>query len=256
MRKIIIAGNWKMHKGLAEVQQFCEQMVQSLAPMELGRVVPLIAPAFPFLQEALKHSSGSALQVAAQDVSANDNGAFTGEVSACMLSSLGLRYGIIGHSERRQYHGETDAIVNQKLGKLRAMGITPIVCIGESLSQRESGKTEDVVLRQLNGSLNGLAMQTGTEIIIAYEPVWAIGTGLTATPRQAQEVHRTIRDWLTDKYGNAIAQELSILYGGSVKPDNLASLLAESDIDGGLIGGASLKAQDFVEMVKTGTKVM
>ena len=254
MRKLIIAGNWKMNKDLAEVREFCAYVTASLPTIEQERVIPLIAPAFPFLQEALQMAENTALQIAAQDVSANDDGAFTGEVSARMMSSLGLRFCIVGHSERRQYHGETDAIVAQKMGKLLSRGITPLVCIGESLSQRESGSTEEVVIRQLNGSLKGLEMQTGTEIIIAYEPVWAIGTGLTATPQQAQEVHALIRQWLIEKYGKTVAENVSILYGGSVKKDNLAALLSERDIDGGLIGGASLKADDFTQMVQTGCK--
>lgn len=252
MRKLIIAGNWKMNKDLTEVQEFCKHVAESLPEIELGRVIPLIAPASPFLQEALQIAGSTALKIAAQDVSANDDGAFTGEVSARMLSSLGLQFCIVGHSERRQYHGETDAIVAQKMTKLLSRGIIPLVCIGESLSQRESGDTEEVVVRQLNGSLKGLVLHSGQEVIIAYEPVWAIGTGLTATPGQAQEVHALIRSWLREKYGREIAQNVSILYGGSVKKDNLASLLAERDIDGGLIGGASLKAEDFISMVQTG----
>lgn len=252
MRKLIIAGNWKMNKDLTEVQEFCKHVVEALPEIELGRVIPLIAPASPFLQEALQIAGSTALKIAAQDVSANDDGAFTGEVSARMLSSLGLQFCIVGHSERRQYHGETDAIVAQKMTKLLSRGIIPLVCIGESLSQRENGDTEEVVVRQLNGSLKGLVLHSGQEVIIAYEPVWAIGTGLTATPGQAQEVHALIRSWLREKYGRDIAQNVSILYGGSVKKDNLASLLAERDIDGGLIGGASLKAEDFISMVQTG----
>lgn len=249
MRKLIIAGNWKMNKGLSETRSFVQAVVPQLNTVELGRVIPLIAPAYPFLTEALRESFSSALMIAAQDVSANDKGAYTGEVSASMLASLGLKYCIIGHSERRQYHGETDASVNQRLFKLLKQGITPIVCIGETLAQRDAGTTEKVVLSQLKGGLQNLQMDNGNEIIIAYEPVWAIGTGRTATPQQAQEVHAIIRLWLSENYGQSVAQNLSILYGGSVKPENLKELLECADIDGGLIGGASLQENDFLAMV-------
>lgn len=255
MRKIIIAGNWKMNKDLGETRVFIAKVGSALAEMALGRVFPLVAPAYPFLGEALRLADGTPLQVSAQDVSAHDDGAFTGEVSARMLGSLGLKYGIVGHSERRQYHAETDAIICTKMHKLLSHRIRPIVCVGESLAQREAGDTEEVVLEQLNACLKGLEMHSGEEIIIAYEPVWAIGTGRTATPQQAQEVHALIRFWLSKSYSQAIADKLCILYGGSVKPDNIKELLACEDIDGGLIGGASLKEEDFINMVKTATTI-
>jgi len=255
MRKIFIAGNWKMNKGLAETRDFLHKVVPELSQGEMKNVIPLIAPAYPFLSEALRESFGSPLQVAAQHVSCNANGAFTGEVSADMLASLGLKYCIVGHSERRQYHCETDAGVRDRMFRLFSENITPIMCLGETLEQRDAGHTEDVVLAQLNGCLEEIELNTGTEIIIAYEPVWAIGTGRTATPDQAQEVHALIRNWLKDNYSATVAENLSILYGGSVKPDNLKELLACADIDGGLIGGASLKAEDFLAMVKTAISV-
>ncbi|MDD4309321.1 MAG: triose-phosphate isomerase [Candidatus Cloacimonetes bacterium] len=250
MRKIIIAGNWKMNKGLDETRDFFQEVVSALRGVELGSIVPVVAPAYPFLAEALRESFGSDILVSAQEVSLNSDGAYTGEVSAAMLKSLNLPYCIIGHSERRQYHNESDANVQHKLLKLLAHGITPIVCIGETLAQRDANQTEAVVLAQLKGCLQDVPLKTGTEIIIAYEPVWAIGTGRTATPEQAQEVHALIRSWMMENYSGVVATNLSILYGGSVKPDNLALLLACEDIDGGLIGGASLKAEDFIEMVK------
>lgn len=250
MRKIIIAGNWKMNKGLTDTRDFCKAIVETLQGVELGQVMPLIAPAFPFLAEALRESFGSGLQIAAQDVSLHEEGAYTGEVSAAMLASLGLKYGIIGHSERRQYHGETDAQVRQKMLKLFGQQILPIVCIGETLAQRDAGSTKEIILSQLQGCLQEIELKSGQEIIIAYEPVWAIGTGRTASPEQAQEVHALIRNWLRENYSAQVAENLAILYGGSVKPDNLQQLLACEDIDGGLIGGASLKAEDFLAMVK------
>jgi len=249
MRKLIIAGNWKMNKGLNETRSFIQQVVPELGKLDPGRVIPLIAPAYPFLSEALREAFASPLQISAQNVSARNNGAFTGEVSASMLASMGLKYCIIGHSERRQYHGETDESVNQRLFKLLESGITPIVCIGETLEQRDAGETENVVISQLSGGLTGLKLDSGNEIIIAYEPVWAIGTGRTATPQQAQEVHALIRNWLKDNYGENVSENLSVLYGGSVKPDNIKELLECDDIDGGLIGGASLKETDFLAMV-------
>ena len=249
MRKIIIAGNWKMNKDLAETRSFVSQIGLALGDLELGEVIPIVAPAYPFLGEALQLAEETALQICAQDVSANNDGAFTGEVSARMLASMGLKYGIVGHSERRQYHGETDATICIKMHKLLEHKIKPIVCVGETLAQREAGDTEEVVLEQLNGCLKDLQMSSGEEIYIAYEPVWAIGTGKTATPQQAQEVHALIRLWLSKKFHQAIADRLPILYGGSVKPENIKDLLSCPDIDGGLIGGASLKAPDFTSVV-------
>ncbi|MDY0152165.1 MAG: triose-phosphate isomerase [Candidatus Cloacimonas sp.] len=255
MRKIYIAGNWKMNKGLAETREFVKTVVSGLESYACGRVVPLIAPAYPFLVEALRESFGSALQIAAQDISLHDAGAFTGEVSCTMLASLGLKHCIIGHSERRQYHGETDEEVRLKMQMLFTQNILPIVCIGETLAQRDAGSTKEVIISQLKGCMKDIELATGEEIVLAYEPVWAIGTGRTASPEQAQEVHALIRNWLRENYSPTVAANLPILYGGSVKPDNLASLLACADIDGGLIGGASLKQEDFLKMVEIGIKL-
>jgi len=245
----MIAGNWKMNKGLSETREFVKKLVNTLNSMELKRTIPLIAPPYPFLQEALRESFGSALEIAAQNVSLHSDGAFTGEVSATMLASLGLKYGIIGHSERRQYHNETDSEVLGKMIKLFEQHITPILCIGETLAQRDANQTPATILSQLNGCLQGIELLSGNEIVIAYEPVWAIGTGRTATPEQAQDVHALIRKWLKESYPAEVADNMLILYGGSVKPDNLKSLLACEDIDGGLIGGAALKVDDFIAMV-------
>ena len=249
MRKLIIAGNWKMHKDAKSTEEFCNALAQYLVNHNQIRVLPLIALAFPFLEKALKILNGLPAEVAAQDVSTHLEGAYTGEVSANQLSSLGLHYCIVGHSERRQYHSETDVMVRDKQLRLIEQGMIPIVCLGETLSQRQAGKTEEVILSQLNGCFEGIELRTGRETIIAYEPVWAIGTGLTATANQAEEAHLLIRNWLKEHYSEEIAQNLHILYGGSMKPENIYGLISESDIDGGLIGGASLKIDDFCKMI-------
>ncbi len=251
MRNIIIAGNWKMNKDRFETEQFCNELGMYLKTHDEERVIPLIAPVFPFLAQAQNILFGMPVEVAAQDVSAHAAGAYTGEVSALQLRSLGLNYCIIGHSERRQYHNESNSLIRAKLISLRENDIVPILCIGETLAQRENGDTTKVVLAQLEGCLEQILLETGLEIVIAYEPVWAIGTGKTATSAQAQEVHALIRAWLVKRYGTVIAQQVHILYGGSVKPDNILELLSMEDIDGGLIGGASLKIEDFCAMIET-----
>lgn len=256
MRNIIIAGNWKMNKDLDETREFCTLLAQRLASDPEERVQVLVAPAFPFLKSALCAAKDSPILVAAQDVSANDDGAFTGEVSTSMLTSVGLKHCIIGHSERRQYHLETDALVNRKLIKLLGAGMRPIVCIGETLAQREAGETTAVILSQLTGCFEGIDLESGLETVIAYEPVWAIGTGKTATSAQAQEVHALIRNWLASRYDERIAENMHILYGGSVKPDNVVELLSQADIDGALIGGASLKIDDFTAMTASAVKLI
>ena len=256
MRKTIIAGNWKLNKDATETEEFCIELGLYLGQHTEDRVLPLIAPGFPFLTRALEILSGLPSAVAAQDVSAHSAGAYTGEVSALQLRSLGLTHCIIGHSERRQYHGESDALIRAKLLQLKNSGLIPIVCVGESLAQRENGETEQVVLAQLNGCFEQVELETGREAVIAYEPVWAIGTGKTATAIQAQEVHGIIRSWLVQRYSADIAGRVSILYGGSVKPDNLAELLRQVDIDGGLIGGASLQIKDFCAMLDTAVRVV
>ncbi|HNQ43882.1 MAG TPA: triose-phosphate isomerase [Candidatus Cloacimonadota bacterium] len=250
MRDIVIAGNWKMNKDLTEVRDFCKAISGSFTGKKLGRVLPVIAPAYPFLSAAWRELEGSPVKLAAQDVSSHSSGAFTGEVSATMLASLGVPYCIVGHSERRQYHQESDALIKEKILQLTDAGIKPILCVGETLEQREAGNTAKVVLDQLDGCLHGINIYSPKDIMIAYEPVWAIGTGRNATGEQAQEVHRLIRNWLASKYDRTLAEAISILYGGSVKPDNIAELLAMQDIDGGLIGGASLDAGSFLKMIE------
>lgn len=251
MRKIIVAGNWKMNKDAGETAEFCRALRDGLAEHREAGVLPLVAPVYPFLAQAVEILKGSPAAIAAQDVSPHASGAYTGEVSAAQLASLGLTHCIVGHSERRQYHGETDMLIRDKMTLLRQHGIVPIVCVGETLAQREEGETHTVVLNQLNGCFDGLELAGGPEPVIAYEPVWAIGTGVTATSRQAQEVHLLIRAWLRKRFGIEAAERVPVLYGGSVKPDNFAELLSQPDIDGGLIGGASLKIADFLNLLDT-----
>lgn len=254
MREIVIAGNWKMNKDLIEVRDFCRAIAGAFRGKKLGKVLPIVAPAYPFLGTIMRDLEGSLIKVAAQDVSAHSEGAFTGEVSAKMLASLGLNYVIIGHSERRQYHHESNEVVREKLLAAMDMGLKPILCIGETLEQRDGGITEQVILEQLEGCLRNITLYSSKDVMIAYEPVWAIGTGRNATGEQAQEVHRIIRRWLTVHFDSNLANATSILYGGSVKPENLEDLLKMPDIDGGLIGGASLDAENYLRMVDIALK--
>lgn len=251
MRDIVIAGNWKMNKDAGNVTEFCQALHNGLLGLELRNVKVIVAPTYPFLVHAVDLLQKCSARVSAQDVSAHNDGAFTGEVSATMLASIGVPHCIIGHSERRQYHHESDQTIREKLLRLSETGISPILCVGETLEQREAGHTSQVVLSQLTGCLQDIQLRPGDGFAIAYEPVWAIGTGRTATTEQAQEVHAIIRNWLEVKYSTDIAQTLPILYGGSVKPENIGELLACKDIDGALIGGASLKIADFLSMIET-----
>ncbi len=243
-RRRLVVGNWKMHgsrKGNAEL------LDGILAARPFGCDVAVCVP-YPYLAETAVALAGTDLRWGAQDCSAHEQGAYTGEVSAAMLQEFGCRYVIVGHSERRAYHGEGDQLVADKAKAALARGVTPIVCVGETLAQRDAGETGDVVKRQLAAVIHTLAHCAG-EIVVAYEPVWAIGTGRTATPAQAQDVHALLRAQLRAATG-ARADEMKILYGGSVKPDNARELFAQPDIDGGLIGGASLKAADFVAICR------
>ena len=239
----LIAGNWKMNGGLAANEALITAVLTGL--QKPACAVAMCVPA-PYLAQARALLAGSPVDLGAQDVSSHDAGAFTGEISAAMLKEFGVRYVIVGHSERRQHHGETDAGVADKAAKALAAGITPIVCVGETLAQREAGSTEAVVKRQLAAVIhaNGHCI---SEIVVAYEPVWAIGTGQTASPEQAQQVHAVLRAQL--QAASAQARRIQILYGGSMNAANAARLLGQSDIDGGLIGGASLKAADFLAII-------
>lgn len=215
---------------------------------QLGADVDLLVCPPAVYLDAVRQVAGEKLAVGAQDVYFEADGAFTGEISTSMLKDLSCGYVILGHSERRHVIGETDALINRKVAAALAAGLTPILCVGEMLAEREADQTEQVVSGQLNGSLAGFTSAQMLKVVIAYEPVWAIGTGRTATPEQAQEVHAQIRQWLTQRFGQSVADQIQILYGGSVKPDNANNLLSQPDIDGALIGGASLKADSFLSI--------
>lgn len=242
MRRKLVAGNWKMH---GNHQANAELLSGIAAARPFGCDVAVCVP-FPYLSETAVALAASDVRWGAQDCSAHEQGAYTGEVSVGMLAEFGCRYVIVGHSERRQYHGETDQLVADKAKAALARGVTPIVCVGETLAQRDAGETEAVVKRQLSAVIHTLGHCAG-EMVVAYEPVWAIGTGKVATPEQAQAVHALLRAQL--KAATAHADDMKILYGGSMKPDNAATLLAQPDIDGGLIGGAALKSADFLTII-------
>jgi len=246
-RQKFVCGNWKLHKTVAEAAALVKALADGLAGE--ARVQVAVAPAFTALAAAVAAAKGSPIEVAAQDVHWEVQGAFTGEVSAPMLADVGVQHGIVGHSERRQFFGETDETVRKKVGALLAAGVKPIVCVGELLAEREAGKTLEVVGRQVRGGLGGLTGEQLSLVTVAYEPVWAIGTGKTATTAQAQEVHAAIRALLR-ALGGPVADVIRIQYGGSVKPENAAELMSQPDVDGALVGGASLKASDFLAIVK------
>ena len=245
MNKLIV-GNWKMNGGLASNEALLGAIVDGLSSVSHAQLAVCV-PA-PYLAQVQTRLQGSALAWGSQDVSAHEQGAYTGEVSAHMLKDFACRYAIVGHSERRQYHGETDEVVATKAQRALAAGITPIVCVGETLAEREAGQTEAVVKRQLAAVIHAVGHCT-SELVVAYEPVWAIGTGLTATPEQAQQVHAVLRAQLMA--ASQKANRVHILYGGSMNAANAASLLTQADIDGGLIGGASLKPADFLSIAQS-----
>jgi triosephosphate isomerase len=246
-RQKFVCGNWKMHKTVAEATALVKELADGLAGD--ARVLVAVAPSFTALAAVGAALRGTPLELAAQDVHWEVQGAFTGEVSAPMLADVGVKHGIVGHSERRQFFGETDEAVRKKVGALLLAGLRPIVCVGELLAEREAGRTLEVVGRQVRGGLAGLPPEALAAVTLAYEPVWAIGTGKTATTAQAQEVHAAIRAILRE-LGGAVADSIRIQYGGSVKPENAAELLSQPDVDGALVGGASLKAKDFIAIVK------
>ena len=248
-RRCFIAGNWKMNKSVAESLTLVRELRNAVS-MVRDRVEVAIAPPFTALHPVAKALEDSNIVLAAQNCHASESGAFTGEIAAPMLKELGCSYVILGHSERRQLFGETDAGVNRKVGAVLKAGMLPIVCVGETLEEREGGKTLFVVETQLKGCLAGFSANDGARFVIAYEPVWAIGTGKTASSRQAQEVHAHIRSLLGGLWGAETAGQVRIQYGGSVKADNATELLSQPDIDGALVGGASLKAADFAAIVK------
>jgi triosephosphate isomerase len=252
-RKKVIAGNWKMNKTASEAVTLTKDIVAQIGRETSVDIV--LCPPFTALSAVAHVLEGQAVKLGGQNMHPEKNGAYTGEVSAEMLRTLYVTHVILGHSERRTYFGETDAFINKKVLAALANELKPILCVGETLAEREAGSTLAVVQRHVEGGLAGVKPEQITTVIIAYEPVWAIGTGKVATTAQAQEVHAFIRDLLTKLYGAPLAQKVRILYGGSMKPSNAAELLAEKDIDGGLIGGASLEAKSFIELVKAADAV-
>ena len=248
MRRPIIAGNWKMYKTIPEAVDFVRAFKSLVVGSTHCEIV--IAPVFTAIKTVSDRLEGSNIEVAAQDAAADPGpGAFTGEVSASMIKDAGARWVIVGHSERRQYFGETDDTVSAKIHAVIGAGLSPIVCVGEQLADRDAGRAEQVVEGQLAGGMRNLTASEASRIIVAYEPVWAIGTGRTATPETAQQMHSFIRVRLGSLFGAGVAGETRILYGGSVKPDNIVALMDQADIDGGLVGGASLEPDSFARIV-------
>lgn len=245
MRKPIIAGNWKMNKVNSEAVAFVKEL--KLRLIDVKDVEIVVCPPFTALHDVSKEIRNSNIKLGSQNMHFEDSGAFTGEISPLMLKELGVKYVILGHSERRQCFNETNEIINRKIKKALQHKLVPIVCVGEKLEEREKGDTNKVIKDQVQGCLKEI---DASKIVIAYEPVWAIGTGKNATPEQAEEVHLLIRELIKNLYDEKIANNLRIQYGGSVKPDNIKSLMEQKDIDGALVGGASLKMDDFVSLVK------
>lgn len=252
MRKPIIAGNWKMNKVLAEAEAFVADTKDKVPAQD--KVDSIVCAPFPYLQALVAKTAGTDLAVAAQNMHFEESGAFTGEVSPIMLKDLGVSYVVLGHSERREYFAETDETVNKKAHAAFKHGITPIVCVGETLEQREANQTMDLVADQVKKALAGLTEAQVKESVIAYEPIWAIGTGKTATSEQANEVCTHVRKVVAEAVSSEAAEAVRIQYGGSVKPANIDELLGQSDIDGALVGGASLEADSFLQLVEAGAK--
>ena len=255
MRKTIIAGNWKMYKTVAAAIELANGLKRELFDLDSENIDIIICPPYTALSETAEVVYQSNIKLGAQDMYWQDEGAFTGEVSGMMLKDVGAVYVVIGHSERRQYFGETNESVNKKVKAALKSSLLPIMCVGEILNEREQGKTFDVVRDHLENGLKGINDEDILKVTVAYEPVWAIGTGKTATPEQAQEVQKYIRDLLTKLYNKETAQKMRIQYGGSVKPDNIETLMKQPDIDGALVGGASLDVNSFAQIVKKASGV-
>lgn len=246
MRNRLVAGNWKMYKTPSEAKIWFRDLIARLPQTQAEPALMVPYTSLPYASEILE---GSGVSWGAQDVSPHPEGAYTGEISARMLADLGCRYTIVGHSERRSYHAEPDGLVAEKILRLLEHGIIPILCVGEPLEVRETGGQVEYTLKQLEGSLEGIVPSSAAQLVIAYEPVWAIGTGKNATPEDAEVMHRAIRGWLMARYGSGFADKLRILYGGSIKPGNAPPLFAQPNIDGGLAGGASLKLEDYLMLL-------
>lgn len=250
MRKTIIAGNWKMNKTNDEAVEMLTKLKEKVGNVE-GVDIIIGAP-FTALSDAVKAVAGSKIKIAAENMYPKKSGAYTGEISSEMLKAIGVSSVILGHSERREYFNETDEFINEKVKCALAYDLIPILCVGEKLEDREAGRTNVVTETQIRGALKDLSKDEALKVVVAYEPVWAIGTGKTATPEIAEETHKEIRKVLADMFGNDVAEEITIQYGGSMKAENAKELLAQKDIDGGLVGGASLEADSFAEIVKAG----
>jgi len=251
MRKQVVAGNWKMNKNVQESTQLATEIVSKVKDLTLNNTRVIVTPTFVNISEVVNVTKGSAVEVAAQNMHQAKSGAYTGEISAEMLTSLGLKTVILGHSERREYFGETDAILAEKVDAALENNLEVVFCFGEVLEDRKSDNHFNVVESQIKNGLFHLEASAWKNIILAYEPVWAIGTGETASPEQAQEMHAFIRKIVADKYNQEVADSVSILYGGSVKPSNAKEIFSKEDVDGGLIGGAALNSDDFVSLVKS-----
>lgn len=247
MRKKVIAGNWKMNMDLHQSQKLVSEIINGLG--KVSKVEVIVCPPFISLSEVSSLLKGTQIKLCAQNMHFEDSGAYTAEISAGMLKSVGCEYVILGHSERRVIFNEPDEHINKKIKTALAKSLKPIFCVGELLEQRENGETMQVVSRQVEKGLEGVSAEQMEKVIIAYEPVWAIGTGKTATPQQAQEVHLAIRELVAKKFSKSVAENLIIQYGGSVKPDNAGKLLSQKDIDGALVGGACLKADSFLGII-------
>ncbi len=250
MRKPFVAGNWKMNTNSHSSVDLAKAVASGSSQLASDSVSVAVIPPFVYLQSVAQAVSSQHVGVGAQDIYFEPKGAFTGEISPEMLKDVGCTYVLCGHSERRHVIGETDALINKKMLAAIGGGLLPILCVGELLEQRDAGQTESVVAEQIKAGLAGIDVEKLSAVTLAYEPVWAIGTGRTATPQQAQEVHAFIRGLLTEMYDEKAAQEMRILYGGSVKPDNAKELMGQEDVDGALVGGASLKADDFVKIIQ------
>ena len=251
MRKNIVAGNWKMNKELPDALKLASEISNMVKDESISGAEVIMCVPFPYLSTLSKLVEGSEVKIGAQNCSNHESGAYTGEVSAAMLNSVGISFVILGHSERREYFSEDNATIAQKVDLALANDLSPIFCCGETLDIREAGTQDDFVANQMGESLFHLTEEQIKKVVIAYEPVWAIGTGKTASAEQAQEMHACLRAKLSDKYGADIADEISILYGGSVKPGNAREIFAGKDVDGGLIGGASLDSRGFVDIIKS-----
>lgn len=256
MARKIVAGNWKMNLLPDEGYQLIQDLSNFCEGKDLNNIEVVVSPPFIHLAKAAEMTANSKVIISAQNCSDQQSGAYTGEVSVDMLKAAGVNWTLIGHSERREYYGDTDAFINGKLQRAIEAGLTPILCAGEVLADRKSGNQEAVVATQLKGALEGFSADDVKKMVIAYEPVWAIGTGETASPEQAQEMHAYIRKYLTETYSAEVADAVSILYGGSVKPENAEEIFGQPDVDGGLIGGASLKYEQFVKLIEIGQEVL